>query len=103
MKGLLVLLIMYSIVIVLSIAVRRLTIGLKSKWAYIILPIYIFIITMYIELMNWLTNYFRDKKIYLDMGHANIGILLLGFISYVTALLFIINIIYKRYRKRPIV
>jgi hypothetical protein len=99
MKGLLVLLIMYSIVISLSIVVRRLTISLKSKWAYIILPVYIILTTSYIELVNWVTNNFRDKKIYLDMGHANMGIFLLGLISYVTAFGFIMNIIYVRQKQ----
>lgn len=99
MKGLLISLVMYSIVIVLSIAVRHFTVSLKSKWAYLILLVYLIAITCYLDLMNWLTNYLRDKQIYLDMGHANIGIFLLGAISYITALCFIINIIFVRYNK----
>src|ERR1700744_3777144 len=100
MKGLFISLIMYLIVIGLSIAVKYFTVKLKSKWAYLILPVYLIAITCYLDLMNWLTNYLRDRQIYLDMGHANIGIFLLGAISYVTALCFIVNIIFVRYRKR---
>jgi hypothetical protein len=99
MKGLFVLLIMFSIVGVLSIIIRRLVVSFKSRWAYIILPIYILIITGYLDFLFWLTDYLREKKIYLDMGHADIGIFLLGVISYFTALCFIINIIFVRYKK----
>ncbi len=99
MKGFIILIIMYSIVILLSIAIRRLTIGFRSKWAYLLLPIYIIVITIYIDFMNWLTNYLRGKQVYLDMGHANIGIVLLGFVSYITAVIFIVNIAFVRHRK----
>src|ERR1700744_3007315 len=99
MKGLFISLIMYLIVIGLSIAVSYFTVKLKSKWAYLILPVYLIAITCYLDFLFWLTDYLREKKIYLDMGHADIGIFLLGVVSYITALCFIINIIFVRYKK----
>lgn len=99
MKVIIVLLIEYLIFITLSILIRYWMIKVKTNWIYLVVPVYLLAINSYFDLLNWLTNSLREKSIYLDVGHANIGLLILCLIFYITAIVFIINIIILRRRK----
>jgi hypothetical protein len=102
MKEILLLSLIYIIFFGVSLLFRKRMINIKSNRIYIYILIYLVGIYGYFELINWFDHFLSDRKIYLGFGHANLDLLLLCLLTFVTALFFIINIIYKRYRKAPI-
>jgi hypothetical protein len=96
------LLIIYIVFLVASLLLRKWMIKVRTNWIYVCIPIYLLAINSYFDLINWYDDFLRDRKIYIDFGHAKLDLLLLCLLTFVTALFFIINIIYKRYRKRAI-
>ena len=96
------LLIIYIVFFIASLFLRKWMIKVRTNWVYVCIPIYLLAINSYFDLINWFDHFLSDRKIYLDFGHANLDLLLLCLLTFVTALFFIINIIYKRYIKRPI-
>jgi len=79
-----------------SLFLRNWMIKVRTNWVYVCIPIYLLAINSYFDLINWYDHFLSDKKIYLGFGHANLDLLLLCLLTFITALFFIINIIYKR-------
>ena len=97
------LLTIYIVFFAASLFLRNWMIKVRTNWVYVCIPIYLLAINSYFDLINWYDHFLSDKKIYLGFGHANLDLLLLCLLTFITALFFIINIIYKRYRKRHVV
>jgi hypothetical protein len=96
MKTIAFLFIVYIVFFVLSIYFRNRMIRIKSRWLYLFIPCYLIAIYYYFEFINQLSHFLMDKKIYLELGHANYYLLVIYLISIVTAIIFIFSIFYKR-------
>jgi hypothetical protein len=96
MKEILSLTLIYIIFLAVSFLFRKRMINIKSNRIYIYILIYLVGIYGYFELINRIDQSLSDKGIFLGFGHANLSLLILCLISYLTALILIISIIYKR-------
>jgi hypothetical protein len=96
MKTIAFLLIVYIVFLISSYYFRNKMIYVKSKWLYLFILAYLIAINFYYELFNQLDEFLTNKKIYLELGHANILLLLLYLFSNLTAIAIIISIFYKR-------
>ena len=79
---------------------RKWVIDTKTNRIYIYILIYLAGIYGYFELVNRIDHFLSDKSIYLGFGHANLSLLILCLISYLTAVILIVNIIYNKNRSR---
>lgn len=75
-------------------------IEIKSNRIYIYILIYLAGIYGYFELINRIDQSLSDKGIFLGFGHANLSLLMLCLISYLTAIVLIVSIIYNKSRRR---
>jgi len=68
----------------------------KTKWVIVYTLLYFVIMSIAFELIVKLHQTLRDYKVFLEFGHANLLLLELFFICYLTAIGFVISIFYKR-------
>jgi len=99
MKELIVLSVIYIIFLFASVFFRKRAIIVKKKWLFVYIIVYVIAISLYFELAVKLHQTLRNNKIYLEFGHADILLLELFVICYITATGFIISIFYRRKTK----
>ena len=72
----------------------------KTKWIYLCVPVYLVFVNYYIELFNRIHYYLRDHKILnLELGHGGLLMVLLWVFCYLSAVIIIMIVIYKKTRK----
>ena len=96
MKEILVLAAIYIVFLAASVVFQRKMVNVKSKWLYLWIPLYFIIIGVYFDLLVKLHQLLRDNEVYLEFGHADLLLLELNGICYITAIAFVIYILYQR-------
>jgi hypothetical protein len=97
MKELLFVGIFYALFLVVSLKLKKSLLGLKLIWSLLLLP-YLIAIWWYLELILRFHYFLRDHQIYLELGHASILLIELLVLMYITALIIIVDLLYRKLR-----
>ena len=98
MKELLFIAIVYGVFLIATIVFYRMAKRFGNLASIILAICYLIGIYFYFEMINQLHIYLRDKKIYLELGHASLTLVLIFFISYLTAFIAIGIFIFQKRR-----
>ena len=97
MITLIVLFALYLAFIVFTVYFKNKMLYIKTKWLFLFIPLYFVAIFYYYDLLTQIANFLGVKEIYIvDFGHAKILLVELLFVMYITSIVFVINIFYKR-------
>jgi len=99
MKETIALVVLYLIFFPLSLLYRKKVIYMEQKWVFTSILIYLIFIWGYFWLILKTHQYLRNNAIVkFDFGHTEISLVLFTVVCYVTAVVIIINILYRRSR-----
>ncbi len=96
MKEILILAIIYIVFLVLSLFLRKLMIRTSNWNVVLIILAYLIGINFYFDLMVKIHQISRDNGWYIEFGHGEIMLLELYVFSYVSAIVLIVNVFYRR-------
>jgi len=96
MDDLLVLTALYIFFLAISFVVYKTLLKASSVWATILAVIYLIGIYCYYLLLVKIDYILMDKNIYIDFGHANLGLVLLMLFCYVNGVTILAVAVYKR-------
>lgn len=88
-------LVIYIVFILISLAVRKYLIKkiIDRKVKYLLILIYLVLIYPLMETLNYIFNFLKIKGIYFGLGHANIYLILLLILCYITGVIISISVI----------
>jgi len=96
MDDLLVLTALYIVFLAISFVIYKAILKTSSIWAIIISMIYLIGIYCYYWLLLKINYILIDKNIYIDFGHAYLGLVLFMFFCYINGTIFLAVAAYRR-------
>ncbi len=99
MKEILFLSATFIIFLLVSLLFHQRMVDVATKWLFVYILAYFIAISLYFNLALRIHQTLRNNKIFLEFGHAEILLLELYVICYITAIGFIINVLRKRRKK----
>jgi hypothetical protein len=98
MNEIFILIVIYAAHLVASLIFYKKVVLVKGALMYLYLIGYLVITYLYFELINVGHRALRDAGYYLDFGHASIMLLIVFFLSCLTAVVFVVLVVVKFYR-----
>jgi len=90
----------YVLFLLFSYLIYISSIRLRSELFFVCMLIYFFAIYFLFDELLHVHQYLRDRQIYIELGHADIELMLLMFFCYINSVIILFIILYKRQKIR---
>ena len=99
MKEVIALVVIYLVFFISSIVLYKKSFYVNKMWLYLLIPVYLFLIYLYFEFINYIHTVLRENGFYFEFGHAGIWLIISMFLAYLTAIILLV-IFFIRNRNR---